>query len=1140
MRFVRYAMNTQSSSASSSGRWPMSSVLVWLDYNGFNNSWKETFRKNEISGHRFLDLENYEVNSPTWQQFSKYLTIDDDNNSVERFLELLKKEIVISEEENLSHSRKVSESSISPDFYSTNLSDYPRPQSAFYKRKSVASISPSDSYANVNSLKSGKQRPFSYIDPSSYKSPTIEFPSSLSSNFLRKHNRSRSNDSSTIKDSLPPTSTASATSTSSKSSLSTRKGGIFGTFKKLSNDKASKQQLKNQQQQQQLQQQQMVNKKTPQPVAFTTKKQHHKHHSHSPVLVDPKENIAENSKLVQRKPPSPIIFPVLDDKYLPRIREKKIGSNSTVLVSDDNKKFVPIQVGEEEKTNFIKFRAKVLYALNLVDAEEVTFHLTDFDAEEEGMELPESVLLQVLQSQSICKLVVHHILHSPDTTTFSTTSSDSKSFEYNHTPQYLLESSKDKEIDYLNVKSDYMLRQIHKKTIEEGGLLNNKSYRKHLTHQDFPMQLEIPTNRKLSQEATNIKPTSSLSAETTITATNSNSSRNLFVHKENDPTTISTFKILPPRGNLIDFEKRRENKPFQTAPKPIATIQDSSLTDSHRSPVSATTVSILKDDKKTPTNRIIPKRVAPPPPAEIQGLKRTNSIQRRNRVSSVSSITSSILDRNRSRNSSISSRRNDVDLFKENTIVFDDVPLADFNPNNGDDQFFIKPLKPISNVRKLTLRDGKNNINPTVRPAILEVYENFDRYFPDTDLEKPIINEDPTPGASVPISGDENLPVRKPTISRTFSNANKSPITPSEPSEELVDGFKNVGRGRLKSIRAACIEAKNIYKKNPEIKRSNTKLWGSKVIELTDQSEVKFIGGTKGTSTGNGDAVEFKEFAWIKGDKIGSGSFGSVYLGFNVTTKEMFAVKQIVYSPQSQISVDLLKEVENMKDLHHENIVQYLGHSQKNNEYNIFLEYVPGGSIGSCIKNVGKFDEQLIRFLIKQVLSGLEYLHTNGILHRDLKADNLLLDDNGTCKISDFGISKRSKDIYANDMKNSFKGTRYCMAPEIFKNKKYVGYSAKVDIWSLGCVVIEMFTGRRPWSDSKSAEQFVEDIDKKLSTDSRISCDARDFILRCLTIDSSVRPTAKQLINDPFTKVDDKFEFQNTKLAETIKDRKKE
>ncbi|KAK0767888.1 mitogen-activated protein kinase kinase kinase, partial [Friedmanniomyces endolithicus] len=185
-------------------------------------------------------------------------------------------------------------------------------------------------------------------------------------------------------------------------------------------------------------------------------------------------------------------------------------------------------------------------------------------------------------------------------------------------------------------------------------------------------------------------------------------------------------------------------------------------------------------------------------------------------------------------------------------------------------------------------------------------------------------------------------------------------------------------------------------------------------------------------------------------------------------------------------------EIDTMQHLDNANIVQYLGCERKEFSISIFLEYIPGGSVGSCLRKHGRFEEPVVSSLTRQTLSGLTYLHSEGILHRDLKSDNLLLDLDGTCKISDFGISKRSTNPYNDDISNSMQGSVFWMAPEVIRAQSQPmgpprssatgggggldasrtamsqGYSAKVDIWSLGCVVLEMFAGRRPWSKEEA------------------------------------------------------------------------
>jgi mitogen-activated protein kinase kinase kinase len=135
---------------------------------------------------------------------------------------------------------------------------------------------------------------------------------------------------------------------------------------------------------------------------------------------------------------------------------------------------------------------------------------------------------------------------------------------------------------------------------------------------------------------------------------------------------------------------------------------------------------------------------------------------------------------------------------------------------------------------------------------------------------------------------------------------------------------------------------------------------------------------------------------------------------------------------------------------------------------NIFLEYVPGGSVVQLLTNYGPFEEPLVRNFVRQILCGLNYLHDRDIIHRDIKGANVLVDNKGVIKISDFGISKK---VEANLLSTaaphhphrpSLQGSVYWMAPEVVKQ---TSYTRKADIWSLGCLVVEMFTGSHPFPD---------------------------------------------------------------------------
>lgn len=154
---------------------------------------------------------------------------------------------------------------------------------------------------------------------------------------------------------------------------------------------------------------------------------------------------------------------------------------------------------------------------------------------------------------------------------------------------------------------------------------------------------------------------------------------------------------------------------------------------------------------------------------------------------------------------------------------------------------------------------------------------------------------------------------------------------------------------------------------------------------------------------------------------IGKGTYGRVYLALNATTGEMIAVKQVELpttasdredSRQKGVVAALKSEIETLKDLDHPHIVSYLGFEETRTFLSIFLEYVPGGSVGSCLRKHGKLDEPTVKYFTYQILDGLSYLHERGVLHRDLKGDNLLLTLDGEIKISDFGSARISENIY--------------------------------------------------------------------------------------------------------------------------------
>ncbi|KAG5419606.1 BCK1 [Candida metapsilosis] len=1135
-RFARYAMNTQAHSVNPSKRWDIDNVLAWLKEHQFNSSWQDTFKNNEISGNRFLELENFDRNSMIWKQFSKYLKLDSNLNSIERFIELLRYE---TEKE-----ASTKDNSLQASIKNENRKSTP----VFSKHKSNSSVSSTNSATSI-------PRPVSYIDTRSKdQTPT-------SHSFFRR-NRSGSNE-------TDPKRKSQIFDDKRLSKLDFKKNGrILNTIRKYGGDKAVG----------------MVKASTGRPSnrnstisTYSSQSLDQQEYDNiSPTLNPPRSDgrtsidSANSANSVPsfriekyEEVPSP-----LDDVYMPQKFSQE--TTKTILLSRDNRSFIPFSIDNDEVNDIPSLRHKMILHLGMVDIGSITIHLTDFNATEGGA-LPDDLIFKVLQRDSIVKLVIRQYLDSPEGTikTVSTVSSDAKSFEtsdehrtYPATPQYLLQNVNNHNVDYWNFKEHANLSKISEnpKPLSRGTqtdisisdtktdsprdikidaptepesftneLSRNFDVLRQKSLHNFPLKFPFRTNSK--------KKTPLLQIDTSGFA----SSRNSSVSPE---SSGSSFKVIRKGANEINFDERRKSPFEKKAPKLIANIYESSLSDYKSSPISATTVMTLRDDPRDSrlkkngsqrsdlrTDSIKARRAAPPPPIERRSqIFRHHNLGAPN-VHSLQSPASSTASRDSDADSEddfFVKPMNRKDVFANHSGTNDD---ADSTKSDADSEtdFFVKPMR-------------QKTLQMTVRPPVEELYDNLEKYFPHTNLDKPIIDDEVV---------EQPIKEKKPSISRTFSNANISPVNPEQKGHQAA--ANNVRIRRMKTIRGVANEARrkalkrkqqsppitfaNISRENSKkLTRSNTKMWGQKVFEVTSSEIEKGVVNKFQNKDGS-----YQEFAWIKGELIGRGSFGDVYLGLNVTTGEMLAVKQVVQSNKLDLEgiMALHKEVETMKDLDHKHIVQYLGYEKKNNTYSLFLEYVAGGSIAMCLRSYGKFDETLIQIITKQVLLGLEYLHSNNIIHRDLKADNLLLDIDGTCKISDFGISRKNNDIYSN-ANMSMKGTIFWMAPEVIDNM-VEGYSAKVDIWSLGCVVLEMFAGKRPWSNEAAIsviykagkEKKAPPIPKDIAH--LVSKEAENFINRCFAIDPALRPTAEELLNDPFVTTTREFNFASTELGRLIK-----
>jgi hypothetical protein len=259
---------------------------------------------------------------------------------------------------------------------------------------------------------------------------------------------------------------------------------------------------------------------------------------------------------------------------------------------------------------------------------------------------------------------------------------------------------------------------------------------------------------------------------------------------------------------------------------------------------------------------------------------------------------------------------------------------------------------------------------------------------------------------------------------------------------------------------------------------------------------------------------------WKVGEILGVGSYAQVFKAFDVNTGELFAVKRTFFNAknkaQSMFVNELEKEIRILRGMKSKHIVKYLGSEMIQDAFCIYLEYLPGGSIARLLYNLGALPEVTVRAYLIQILKGLDYLHNNGVIHRDLKGANILLDSKGKVKLSDFGCSRQYQSDSDSGFVSSVKGSLPWMAPEVIKQK---GYGRKADIWSLGCVALEMLTAKKPWDNEINHISFMMKIALDGNTPDipeGVSQEARNFLEQCFQRDPSARKSAKELLEHEF------------------------
>lgn len=370
--------------------------------------------------------------------------------------------------------------------------------------------------------------------------------------------------------------------------------------------------------------------------------------------------------------------------------------------------------------------------------------------------------------------------------------------------------------------------------------------------------------------------------------------------------------------------------------------------------------------------------------------------------------------------------------------------------------------------------------------------------------------------------------------SLSAQNSQSGADSPSETADEIIGGVvietlsvpvPHKALLRIERVREAV---RNLDRSLEERLRSQELIGSVTDVESEDKIHIKSRSVT---------------FSWQRGIKIGQGRFGKVYTAVNNETGELMAMKEIQLQPNDHRTIRrVAEELRIFEGIQHNNLVRYYGVEIHREEMLIFMEFCAEGTLECLVAATegSGLPEFLIRQYTRQLLQAVATLHDHGIVHRDIKTANIFLTDEGNClKLGDFGSAVKIKahTTMPGELQG-FVGTQAYMAPEVFMKTNTEGHGRAADIWSVGCVVVEMASGKHPWPEFDSNYQimFKVGMGETPAVPDSLSEEGHQFLNLCLQHDPRQRSSASELLHHTFVKVDEDDVCLSTDIPSLVED----